>query len=98
MEKQYIRCDLSKEGKKRSCQRIGSYDGNSIMHYPPKLTTQVIEDGNYIDKTFKVFKLKDEAHSLCHGGRCNPGQREGLSRHDISDIATLYQTTCGRKI
>ena len=66
------------------------------MHYPPSLTAQVIEDGNYVDKTFTVLSLNERAHSLCKDGRCKPGQRNGLSPNDITDIATLYQTTCSK--
>ena len=66
------------------------------MHYPPSLTTQVIEDGGYADKTFTVLNLNEKAHALCKDGRCNPGQRNGLSPNDVADIASLYKTTCGK--
>ena len=94
-KRQFIRCDLTKIAKKKGCRPIGVYDGDSVLHYPPILTTQVIEDGNYVDKDFRVFTLKDEAHALCSGGRCNPGQRNGLSANDIVDIKVLYGTSCG---
>ena len=94
--KQFILCDETQIGQGKGCRRIGAYDGNSIMHYPPTLTTQVIENGSFVDKTFRVLTLKQEAHELCKDGSCNPGQRNGLSVNDISDIATLYKTTCGK--
>ena len=96
-KKEFIRCDRTKIAKRKGCQPIGVYDANSIMHYATELTTQVIEDGNYVEKPFTVMTLKQEAHDLCEGGRCTPGQRNGLSANDISDIASLYQTTCGKK-
>jgi len=92
--KQFIRCDETQIGQGKGCRRIGGYDGNSIMHYPPTLTGQVTENGSYVDKTFRVLTLKQEAHDRCKGGSCNPGQRNGLSVNDISDVATLYKTTC----
>ena len=95
-KKQYIRCDQTKIAENKGCRPIGAYDGNSIMHYPPTLTAQVIENSSFVDKTFRVFKLKQEAHELCKHGRCNPGQRDGLSVNDVTDIATLYKTTCGK--
>ena len=67
------------------------------MHYHPVLTAQIIENGTYVDKTFRVFTMKDTAHALCEGGQCRPGQRNGLSPGDISDIATLYKTSCSIK-
>ena len=94
-KRQFMRCDQIKIGKRKGCRRIGTYDGDSIMHYPPTLTAQVVENGDYVDKTFTVFTLKEEAHALCVGGRCDPGQRDGLSANDIKDIKTLYGTTCG---
>ena len=98
-EKQYLRCDRSKLGKKKGCQAIGAYDGDSIMHYPPTLTAPVLDsNGNTVDRTFRVFNLKESAHALCNDGRCNPGQRIGLSLNDINDIQALYRTTCGKKI
>ena len=97
-QNQYLRCDQHRVGTKMGCQAIGNYDANSILHYPPTLTAQVIENGQLVDKTFTVFTLKQSAHGLCEGGRCNPGQRNGLSRTDITDIQTLYATTCSKKI
>ena len=96
MLRQIERCDRTKIAKKKGCQQIGQYDGDSIMHYPPILSTQVLEDGKLVNKTFRIFTLKDEAHSLCEGGRCNPGQRNGLSTNDIKKIKALYNTTCGK--
>ena len=96
-QNQYLRCDQHRVGIRMGCQAIGNYDANSILHYPPTLTAQVIENGQYVDKTFTVFTLKPSAHGLCEGGRCNPGQRNGLSRTDITDIKTLYATTCSKK-
>ena len=95
--RQYIRCDQTKIAESKGCRPIGVYDGNSIMHYPPTRTAQVRENGSLVDKTFRVLTLKPEAHALCKDGRCNPGQRNGLSSNDVSDIATLYKTTCGKK-
>ena len=98
-EKQYSRCDRSKLGKRKGCQEIGTYDGDSIMHYPPTLTAPVLDlNGNTVDRSFTVFTLKQSAHALCKDGRCSPGQRNGLSLNDIIDIQTLYGTTCGKKI
>ena len=91
--------DRSKIGKKKGCQQIGeNYDGDSIMNYPPVRTVQIIENGQYVDKNFTLFTLKPEAHALCKNGRCNPGQRDGLSLNDIKEIQILYGTTCGEKI
>ena len=97
-KKQYTKCDQTKIAERKGCQPIGVYDANSIMHYPTELTTKVIENGSYVDKTFTFMTLKQEAHDLCEDGRCTPGQRNGLSANDISDIASLYQTTCGKQI
>ena len=94
--RQYIRCDQTETAENKGCRPIGAYDGNSIMHYPPTLTTQVRENGALVYKTFRVLTLKQEAHELCKHGRCNPGQRDGLSVNDVTDIATLYKTTCGK--
>ena len=98
MNKQYLRCDQHMIGKKRGCRKIGEFDGDSILMYPPTLTAPVLVNGQTVDKKFTVYTLKQSAHALCEGGRCNPGQRVGLSRTDISDIATLYGTTCGKNI
>ena len=94
MRKNFERCDVSKIGRKKGCQQIGTYDGDSIMHYHPVFTIQVIENGKYVDKEFRMFTMKDRAHALCEGRRCRRGQRNGLSPGDISDIATLYSTSC----
>ena len=51
-----------------------------------------------MDKKLTVFSLKASAHALCEGGQCNQGQRDGLKFTDITDIATLYGTTCGKSI
>ena len=98
MKNQYLRCDQHKIGKKKGCQNIGEFDGDSILTYPPTLTAPVLVKGRTVDKNFTVFTLKASAHALCDGGRCNPGQRDGLSRADITDIAILYGTTCGKNI
>ena len=99
MNKQFERCDQHRIGKKRGCQQIGAnYDGDSIMNYPPSKKVQVIENGQYVDKYFTFFTLKPEAHALCEEGRCNPGQRDGLSINDINEIKLLYGTSCGKKI
>ena len=93
----YKRCDKTRGGKKKGCKKVGKYDGNSIMHYPLSRKAQDINDnGEYFDRIFKILKLKDEAHALCKGGRCEPGQRNGLSSGDISDISTLYKSTCSK--
>ena len=99
INKEYLRCDQHKIGKQKGCQEIGAhYDGNSILNYPPEVKAQVIENGKYVDKYFTLFTLKPEAHALCKGGVCNPGQRDGLSLNDIKEIQILYGTTCGEKI
>ena len=66
--------------------------------YSPTLPAQVLENGKLEEKNFTAFTLKESAHALCENGRCNPGQRDGLSRRDITDIETLYRTTCSKKI
>ena len=93
---QYLRCDEHKIGKTRGCRKIGEFDGDSILMYTPTLTAPVLVNGQTVDKNFTLFTLKASAHALCEGGRCNPGQRIGLSRSDVTDIATLYKTTCGK--
>ena len=50
-------------------------------------------NGQTVDKKLTVFSLKASAHALCEGGQCKPGQRDGLNRTDITDIATLYKCT-----
>ena len=45
-----------------------------------------------------AFTLKSSANALCEGGRCNPGQRNGLKCTDITCILTLYGTTCGQTL
>merc|ERR1719400_2156533 len=62
--------------------------------YPPTLTAPVLVNGQTVDKNFTIYTLKPSAHKLCEGGKCNPGQRDGLSRTDITDIKSLYRTTC----
>ena len=92
-KKEYLRCDKHKIGKTRGCRSVGpndEFDGNSILMYPPTLTAYVLENGQTVEKNFTAFTLRASAHALCEGGRCNPGQRIGLSRSDITDIATLY--------
>ena len=66
--------------------------------YPPTLTAPVLVNGKTESKNFTVYTLKESAHRLCEGGICHPGQRDGLSRTDISDIKALYGTTCGKNI
>ena len=95
-KKQFLRCDQHTIGKKRGCRKIGEFDGDSILMYTPTLTAPVLVNGQTVDKNFTLFTLKASAHALCEGGRCNPGQRIGLSRSDVTDIATLYKTTCGK--
>ena len=100
-KKEYLRCDKHKIGKTRGCRPVGpndEFDGNSILMYPPTLTAYVLENGQTVEKNFTAFTLRASAHALCEGGRCNPGQRNGLSRTDITDIQTLYATTCSKKI
>lgn len=94
-KKNYLRCDKHKIGKKKGCRRIGKFDGDSILMYPPTETVSVFENGQTVDKKFTLYTLRASAHALCEGGRCDPGQRTGLSRSDITDIANLYNTTCG---
>ena len=99
INRQFLRCDQHKIGKAKGCQKIGDhYDGDSIMTLHPSQSVQVIENGQYVDKYFTFFTLKPEAHTLCKEGRCNPGQRDGLSINDINDIKILYGTSCGKKI
>ena len=66
--------------------------------YPPTLTAPVLVNGKTESKNFTVYTLKESAHRLCEGGICHPGQRDGLSRTDITDIKALYGTTCGKSI
>lgn len=54
MRKNFERCDVSKIGRKRGCKQIGTYDGDSVMHYHPVFTTQIIENGKYVDKEFRM--------------------------------------------
>ena len=108
-KKEYIRCDRTKISQKnfttdqhsivtKGCQRIGNYDGDSILHYPTSLKLQVNQTGRWEDKKLTVLTLNEKAHSLCENGRCNPGQRERLSVHDVSDIAFRYNTSCGNRM
>ena len=93
----YKKCNETRGGKKKGCKKVGKYDGNSIMHYPLSRIAQDIDDnGEYFNTTFKILTLRDKAHALCKGGRCEPGQRNGLSSGDISDISTLYKSTCSK--
>ena len=104
-KRQYVRCDRTKLSRKiyntdkgtiitKGCRKIGTYDGNSILHYPTTLLINVEENGTYVDKNLTVLTLKQKAHDLCENGKCNPGQREGLSINDIKDIELLYGTNC----
>ena len=95
---QYLRCDQHKIGKNRGCQKIGEFDGDGILMYPPTLTAPVLVNGKTEDKNFTLYTLKAAAHDLCENGKCHPGQRARLSRSDVTDIATLYKTTCGKNI
>ena len=110
--KQFVRCDRNytiyknnagslnlqaKEVITKGCRKIGNYDGDSIMHYPTTLTMQVKNfKDHWEDKEITVLTLNEKAHRLCENGRCSPGQREGLSVNDVSDIAFLYNTSCGK--
>ena len=40
-------------------------------------------------KKLVVFTLKASAHALCTERQCNLGQRNGLSRNDITILQTL---------
>ena len=82
----------------KGCQTIGKYDCDSIMHYETTLKIQVQneETGRWELENLTVLTLNDKAHSLSENGRCNPGQRTGLSVNDVLDIAELYGTTCGK--
>ena len=95
VQDQYLRCDQHGIGRKRACRKIGNFDGSSILMYPPTLTAPVYENGQTVNKQFTFFTLKKSAHELC-GGQCEPGQRNGLSPTDITDIASLYKTTCSK--
>ena len=106
-KKEFVRCDknyttynilLQKmEVITKGCRKVGNYDGDSIMHYPTTLTMQVKNVNDYWeDKEITVLTLNEKAHRLCENGRCSPGQREGLSINDVSDIAFLYNTSCGK--
>ena len=100
MKKQNLRCDQHTIGKDRGCQTIlrSKFDGDSIMMYPPTLTAPVLVNGQTVDKNFTIYTLKASAHKLCEGGKCHPGQRDGLSPTDITDIKALYGTTCRKNI
>ena len=102
---QYIRCDKTQTSKtkyttdqgtiiRKRCRKIGTYDGNSILHYPTTLVYQVKENGRFVNRNLTVLTLKQSAHDLCKGGKCNPGQRDGLSVNDIKNIQLLYGTNC----
>ena len=105
-KKEYVRCDRSSMSNEtfttdggtlitRGCRKIGPYDGNSILHYPTTLLINEKENGRYVDKNLTVLTLLPSAHKLCENGKCNPGQRDGLSVNDIKDIELLYGTNCG---
>ena len=101
--KNFVRCDRNYTSDKgpvitKGCQKVGKYDGDSIMHYKTTLKVQVF-DGNtkrWELEDLTVLTLNEKAHSLCENGRCSPGQRERLSKNDILDIAHLYKTSCGK--
>ena len=86
--RQYVKCNETTIGKKHGCVVRSQYDANSIMHYP--LNRQ------YGNKIFKVMRLKAKAVDLCDGGKCNTGQRSGLSRQDVLDINQLYDCKKGK--
>lgn len=65
----------------RSCESLGPYDLQSLMHYPEHLGT----------KERKVITVKE---GVCKGSACLIGQRQGLSPLDIEDIHRLYD--CGK--
>lgn len=105
--KEFVRCDKNyttynsllqkNEVITKGCRKVGNYDGDSIMHYPTTLKMQVKNvNGYWEDKEITVLTLNEKAHRLCENGRCSPGQREGLSVNDVLDIASLYNTSCGR--
>ena len=102
---QYVRCDRTRSSNRnfttdegttiaRGCRKIGTYDGNSILHYPTTLLLNIKENGRWVDKNLTVLTLHQSAHDLCENGKCNPGQRDGLSVNDIKDIEFLYGTNC----
>lgn len=97
----YLRCDefdkTLRRSRRKGCKKVGKYDGNSIMHYPlSRIAQDIDQNDQYFDRVFNILTLKDAAHALCKGGRCEPGQRNGLSSGDISDISTLYKSTCSK--
>ena len=51
----------------------------------------VLVNSQTVDKIFTVFTLKESAHALS-------GQRDGLSHIDVTNMATSYGSTCGKKI
>ena len=73
LEKDYKKCE--------TCSSWGSYDFNSLMHYP----------GVRGSKNRTIIKPKP---GFCpNEDSCNMGQRKGLSPLDIDDIQKLYN--CG---
>ena len=79
---QFMKCNLTKTGKKFGCKKIGHYDGNSILHYKNIF-------GDQSPRT--IFTTKK-----CINGECDYGQRRELSPGDVRDIEDLYK--CGMNV
>ena len=94
MRRLYERCNLTKVGRRKGCRQVGDFDGDSILTNSPMVALPALENGQFVERNFTIFTLKQSAHALCQSGRCHPGQRIRLSRGDISAITTLYQTSC----
>ena len=78
----YFKCNETKIGLNYGCKFHNPYDLGSISHYP----------ANILDTNFAVIKVKNGS---CKNGRnCKIGQRVGLSKVDVLDIASLYN--CGK--
>ena len=79
--KNYFMCNETKIGLNHGCKFYNPYDLGSISHYPP----------NIIGTNFQAIKVKNG--SCKNGVNCKIGQRVGLSKTDVLDIASLYN--CG---
>ena len=70
------------------------------MHRTERLKfiyTSIIRWTNRVQK-LTVFTLKASANALCEGGRCNPGQRNGLKCTDITDIDIFMEQHAARTL
>ena len=82
-QKEFIKCNATRIGKKWGCRTMTSYDHESITHYPGTI-------GEINPQTVITPKVS------CGNESCKLGQREKLSSLDIKGIEILYQ--CGMKV